>query len=358
MHGGHSRYEPWTTVLRFTADHIMGIVPLLRSILFPPPVGGPTITSRVSKLPKIEIYGPSGIRNFVRQIMKMTLTKTAEFFVVHELLTKSDRVTPCLPHDDAINSMHLPDVMHINEVAGQDIMCTEDGFWKELTTSRGVYGEICVDAGAILHRDPCLGYVIREKAGPMRKLVILGDTYDPSAMVPLCISPPPSMLVHEATDAHIPPHVDYNARRSPETVLTKALARGHSIPTMAGAFAKQIGAERLILNHISSRFPTPRFENDHRSAVISEIERQATEAWGSKTRALAAYDYMTVRIPPTLLNDDSAHVSSEYQAADGTQALTMQLCHADPSEGFLYSARDHNQGSGDWSRNGNRRRRW
>lgn len=146
----------------------MGIVPLLRSILFPPPVGGPAITSCVSKLvrfcldaihvpllldkPKIEIYGPSGIRSFVRQNMKMTLTKTAEFFVVHELLTKSDRVTPCLPHDAAIGSLHLPDVMHCNEVAGQDIICTEDGFWKELTTSSGAYGEICVDAGAILHR--------------------------------------------------------------------------------------------------------------------------------------------------------------------------------------------------------------
>ncbi|KAG6869017.1 hypothetical protein C0993_005676 [Termitomyces sp. T159_Od127] len=187
----------------------------------------------------------------------------------------------------------------------------------------------------------------------MRKLVILGDTYDPSAMIPLCVSPPPSLLIHEATDAHIPPHVDYNARRSPETVITRALARGHSIPTMAGAFAKQIGAERLVLNHISPRFPAPRFERDHRSAVISEIERQATEAWGSKTRAIAAYDYMTVRIPPTMSNDDSAHVSSEYQAADGSQALTMQLYHADPAEGFLYPARDRDQGYRDWSRNGN-----
>ncbi|KAG6861729.1 hypothetical protein C0995_012733 [Termitomyces sp. Mi166 len=321
------------------ADHIMGIVPFLRNILFPPSVGGPAVVSRVPKPPKIEIYGPSGIRNFVRQIMKMTLTKTAEFFVVHELLTKTDRVTPCLPHDDAINSLHLPDVMHYNEIAGQDIVCTEDGFWREFTTSNGAYREICVDAGPILHRDPCVGYVIREKFGPMRKLVILGDTYDPSAMIPLCVSPSPSLLIHEATDAHIPPHVDYKARRSPETVMETALARGHSIPTMAGAFAKQIGAERLVLNHISPRFPAPRFEKDHRSAVMSEIERQATEAWGSRTRAIAAYDYMTVTIPPTMSNS--------------IEAVTMQLRYADPAEGFLHAARHRDQGSGDWSCNGN-----
>ncbi|KNZ71568.1 Zinc phosphodiesterase ELAC protein 1 [Termitomyces sp. J132] len=338
------------------ADHIMGIVPLLRNILFPPPVGGPTSTSHVPKSPKIQIYGPSGLRNFVRQIMKMTLTKTAEFYVVHELLTKTDQITPCLPHD-AIDGLHLPDVMHYNEIAGRDIVCTEDGLWQEFMTSNGIYGEICVDAGPILHRDPCVGYVIREKFGPMRKLVILGDTYDPSAMIPLCVSPSPSLLIHEATDAHIPHHVDYNARRSSETVMATALARGHSIPTMAGAFAKQIGAERLVMNHISPRFPVPRFERDHRSAVISEIERQATEAWGSGTRAIAAYDYMTIRISPTLSNDGPAHVSPEYQVAGGAEAVTMQLHHADPAEGFLYAVRDRSQGFQDRSCNGNRDRK-
>lgn len=158
-------------------------------------------------------------------------------------------------------------------------------------------GEIFVDAGPISHRDPCLGYVIREDSGPMRKLVILGDTYDPLGIVPLCVSPPPSLLVHEATDAHISRDVDYNARRSPEEVKKKVLARGHSMPTMAGAFAKSISAERLVLNHIGSRFPASRFANDHRSAVISEIERQATEAWGSGRQAMAAYDFMQVHIP-------------------------------------------------------------
>ncbi|KAG5353364.1 hypothetical protein C0989_007808 [Termitomyces sp. Mn162] len=149
----------------------------------------------------------------------------------------------------------------------------------------------------------------------MRKLVILGDTYDPSAMIPLCVSPSPSLLIHEATDAHIPHHVDYNARRSSETVMATALARGHSIPTMAGAFAKQIGAERLVMNHISPR------------------------------------------ISPTLSNDGPAHVSPEYQVAGGAEAVTMQLHHADPAEGFLYAVRDRSQGFQDRSRNGNRDRK-
>lgn len=102
--------------------------------------------------------------------------------------------------------------------------------------------------------DPCIGYVFHEPSYPMRKVVILGDTHDPSLITPLCISPSPSLLIHEATDAYIPQDIDSRAKRSVEVVKEKALARGHSTPDMAGAFAKSIGAEMLVLNHIGARF--------------------------------------------------------------------------------------------------------
>ena len=135
--------------------------------------------------------------------------------------------------------------------------------------------------------DPCIGYIIREipsgsfssQSPPPRKLVILGDTYDPSTLVPLVHDDPPftaalpqrdpwgvgapvrvpvSLLVHEATDAHMPPHIDPTGRtgrnRTPASVLEKTLARGHSTPGMAGAFARMVSAERLVLNHIGARY--------------------------------------------------------------------------------------------------------
>jgi ribonuclease Z len=98
-----------------------------------------------------------------------------------------------------------------------------------------------------------MGYIIRESSGPRRKIVILGDTHDPSSIIPLCLSPSPSLLIHEATDAHIPRHVDPNARRSVKLVSERALSRGHSVPAMAGAFARKVGTERLVLNHIGGR---------------------------------------------------------------------------------------------------------
>ena len=104
-----------------------------------------------------------------------------------------------------------------------------------------------------LNLDPCIGYIIREAQFPNRKLAILGDTYDASAIEPLLSFPPPSLLVHEATDAYIPTSVDPQAHRKDEVVREKVLARGHSTPAMAGCFAKRVGAERLVLNHIGSR---------------------------------------------------------------------------------------------------------
>lgn len=105
----------------------------------------------------------------------------------------------------------------------------------------------------LIFSDPCIGYVFRESTKPFRKIVILGDTHDPSAIIPLCIEPSPSLLVHEATDAHISSDIDPKAKRPYDIVKQKALKRGHSIPPMAGIFAKTIGAQKLVLNHIGGR---------------------------------------------------------------------------------------------------------
>ncbi|KAJ7752100.1 beta-lactamase-like protein [Mycena metata] len=295
------------------ADHCMGVVPMLRNVLFAPPIDPPTYVP-TNPLPRIEIYGPAGIRIFVRSILKMTLTRTAEKYVVHELLRKDDEHTSC-----------DPEVMHSSELAGRDIRCSEDGFWKGFTSGKGSFGDVLVDAGPILHRDPCLGYIFREPEVNGRKIVILGDTYDPSSIIPLCNSP--SLLIHEATDAHIPREISPQNKRTPETVLRTALARGHSIPQMAGEFARTVGAEKLVLNHIGGRFPAPRHDRDPRVHVMREIERQATEAWGSGRYAMAAWDFMRVSVPAP---DTLPPQNQPYPA-------TEQVVYADPgADGLVY----------------------
>jgi ribonuclease Z len=69
----------------------------------------------------------------------MTHTRTADRYVVHELLSPSDEVTPCAP----------PEVMHSSECLGKDIWAgEEDGFWRNFVSK----GNVAVDAGPILHR--------------------------------------------------------------------------------------------------------------------------------------------------------------------------------------------------------------
>jgi ribonuclease Z len=197
---------------------------------------------------------------------------------VHELLKPEDQITPCdtAPLDSSarMNFAEM-NVMHYSELRGSDVRASSDGLWREITYGKGRMSTIKVDAGPILHRgnklwfnnklsrtyggailDPCIGYVFTESQHPARKLVILGDTYDPSAIEPLCFSPSPSLLIHEATDSHISQHADPSgklSRRTPAAVRERALSKGHSVPEMAGAFAKRIGANALVLNHIGGR---------------------------------------------------------------------------------------------------------
>lgn len=87
---------------------------------------------------------------------------------------------------------------------------------------------------------------------PGRKIVILGDTSDPSAIAPLAQDA--SLLVHEATNAWLPRSLQKGRLKTPEEVRAKAISRGHSTPDMAGEFAKSIGARRLFLNHFSAQW--------------------------------------------------------------------------------------------------------
>ena len=71
---------------------------------------------------------------------------------------------------------------------------------------------------------------------PARKVVVLGDNCDASCMVPLAQHA--DVVLHEAT---MPPGEE-----------SKAHARGHSTPVMAGAFARACNAKALVLTHFGA----------------------------------------------------------------------------------------------------------
>jgi ribonuclease Z len=72
-------------------------------------------------------------------------------------------------------------------------------------------------------------------------------------------------------------------------VTKDAVVHGHSTPRIAGLFAKQVNANRLIMNHFSARY---RGDATLESiATMTRIEEQALKASGlSQDRVAAAWD--------------------------------------------------------------------
>ncbi|KAI8853826.1 beta-lactamase-like protein [Chytridium lagenaria] len=252
----------------------------------------------------LEVYGPVGAREYVRNALKYTMSRLGCRYVVHEL-----HPTVCeVPVDENL---------HPEEILGKNIpMAPSERSLDVVATPT-----LSVRACPIVHTVPTVGYVIEEspvkgrlrveiatpilqrnkqalglknplsllsklKAGetltmpdgtvmtpedlvePDRKgrcVVILGDTSDPSGME--AVVTPVEMggggcdvIVHEATNACTAEDlkVSEDPVKAVAGLVTRvretAISHGHSTPDMAGRVAKRWGAKKLLLNHFSSRY--------------------------------------------------------------------------------------------------------
>ncbi|EKM59725.1 uncharacterized protein PHACADRAFT_114860 [Phanerochaete carnosa HHB-10118-sp] len=319
-------------------DHIFGLLPLLASRLngaggMVEGVEDPRIqnTASSSIIEPIEIFGPYGTRAYVRSGLKYTYTNLGGPYVVHEL-----RMTNDPPPSEDSSTLSLD---HAELLTGRNIVQQADGTWRDIFAS----DMLTVSAAPIHHSVPCVGYVVHERPipgkmnpsmyvphlkrtgtpmsvlrqlqrgetvqlsdgtvlqgperRPGRKIVILGDTYDPSPIVPLADDT--DLLVHEATNAHLP-SVDPDTKASDtyKSVEECAKSRGHSTPQMAGAFAKRIAARRLVLNHFSARYAGDDDSNEKAKKVMNALRCLAEEMFGEGKEVICARDLMTLNVEP------------------------------------------------------------
>jgi len=309
-------------------DHCFGLLPLLASLLNG--AGGivddvdPRIQASKTESP-LEIYGPLGTRAYVRNGLTYTHTLLGSPYVIHELRLPSD------PQGGDHTALPL----HESESPlGRNILQNE-GVWENIFQD----DVVSVSAAPILHSAPCVGYVVQESPVPGkinpskyiphlkrtktpmsamsrlqqgedvtladgtvlqaparrsgRKLVILGDTYDPSPIAELAKSP--HLLIHEATNAHLPGlDAHTKAEDTFESVEVRTKSRGHSTPQMAGAFATRIGARKLALNHFSARYAGDDDVNEHSKAIMQGIAKLAAKEFQGDV--VCARDFMSIDV--------------------------------------------------------------
>lgn len=136
----------------------------------------------------------------------------------------------------------------------------------------------------------------RDVLGPPqrgRKVTVLGDTCDASAMAPLAMDS--DVLVHEAT--------------LEDGLAELAALRGHSTPSMAARFARDVRARRLLLTHFSNRYSSSSHAEAEAEAEgeegggmrappdVARLVRQAAAVLGDERRVLAAHDFLQVNVP-------------------------------------------------------------
>lgn len=317
-------------------DHCFGLAPLLCSMtdnLNP---------ANFAKAPEdktqtpVDIYGPTPLRSWLRNTLKSTYSNVGRTYRVHEILHD---------HDPVDENQDL----HANELPGENIHLDDGAFTLPLyeSSEKGYR----VQAAPIEHSIPSFGYVVREPdwpgkvndlipqikkntaalkslglSNPMsllgkiqrtnepytlpdgdilspppvrpgREIVILGDTKDPSSIIPITHSP--TLLVHEATNALTRLDTCNIKEGAPMPTLEDVEARtkdhGHSTPQMAAAFAKKINCKKLILTHFSARYRGD--EEAEALEIMEEIRKLAVDVFdGRDEDILCARDLWSYEI--------------------------------------------------------------
>jgi len=297
---------------------MFGLAPLLAGMLNG--LGGSTNDTRIDESASfvpLEIYGPKNLRGVLRTVLGGTYTNLLGRYVVHELHFPED-----------VKPVYETSELHPNELPGRTIQQTSPGIWENFISE----DDLSVSAGEIIHSIPSVGYVVQERPfpgkltsdlvkvyfehikshglpkntlsqiqngatvmlptgetllppppRPGRKIVILGDTSDPSRLIPL--SQNANVIVHEATNAFIP-HLDKDATY--DSIKERTISRGHSTPQMAGRFAQACAAKVLLLNHFSARYADEGEAITGKSALLRENHEQGVMA---EIRDLAKSEY-------------------------------------------------------------------
>ena len=332
-------------------DHLFGLPGLLCLI------GQSHNDERIQQLDKppepIDVYGPEGLRDYIRASLQMTYSRIAVPYRVHELMNVPFLHDRCVKRPPSVKNIKTSLDPNYRELPGTQIYPDKFGIYNLFDD-----GKIAAAAAPMQHTVPCVGYVMTEHSRPGRlnpdlvtplieenfdelkkldligrnpikvlaylktlkpgqvftfpngkrinvedvveppmrgrKVVFMGDTCSGDMIAPIAKNA--DLLVHEATNAWVP---DQDAPRFPtyESLERETFIHGHSTPEMAGRFAAKIQAKKLVLTHFSSRYLGDESEFSMRLMWRLEDMARTTSMLTGANDVIAAWDFMQVSIP-------------------------------------------------------------
>jgi ribonuclease Z len=209
-------------------DHVLGLPGLLQSM------------SLLDRREKLWIYGPVGIRAFIEAIKKtvqfvltfpVTICEIECDGVVcdeREYYVEAVRTAHVIP-SFAYSLVEKPRAGRFSPDNAKALGVPEGPLWSKLQHGKSVKNS----AGKIVKPAQVVG-----PTRPGLKIAYSGDTRSTRSLVKLAKGA--DLLIHEATLM--------------DELADRAKRDGHSTPSQAARIAKQAGAKRLILTHVSARY--------------------------------------------------------------------------------------------------------
>uniref|UniRef100_A0A3P9HKR2 ElaC ribonuclease Z 1 n=1 Tax=Oryzias latipes TaxID=8090 RepID=A0A3P9HKR2_ORYLA len=300
-------------------DHLFGLPGLLCTVSLN------SSAEPQQNLKCVDIYGPRGLRHFLRVTLGLTGSQLLFPYAVHELEPTPDQC----PQEGLLSTELTTErgPLHPQEQPGRTICLDAERDSYLLFEDK----KFVVKAFRLFHRIPSFGFCIQEhdrpgrlktellkelgmKPGPLfgrlkagetvtlengrvvlpsevlekaisgRKVCILGDCSSVLGEAALRLCHGADMLVHEATLGN--EHQE------------KAVEHGHSTPGMAAAVARACCAQRLVLYHFSQRYKPSSLLKDGDENEVLGLKRDAEEALqGRDVEVTLAEDFMTLPVP-------------------------------------------------------------
>ncbi|MCW4046424.1 MAG: ribonuclease Z [Candidatus Bathyarchaeota archaeon] len=238
-------------------DHVLGLPGLLQTMAL------------MDRQRKLEVYGPEGIANFlqcVKETLQFGLTFPVEIREIYNasivcdeeeytvLAVGSNHVMPSLAY--ALVEKPRPGKFYPEKARALGV--PEGELWSKLQSGY----EVKLSDGRTVRAEDVLG---PPRKG--RKIVYTGDTRPFEGFASFAVGA--DLVIHDAT-------LD-------DALAEKAAADGHSTPSEAADQALRAKAERLVLTHISARYPD--------AGLLLE---QARKIFGN---VIVAEDFLELELP-------------------------------------------------------------